>query len=149
MKRIFGFALGSVLCLALAGVAATAADSDYTVGDFAVTMATTMNLTVPQAGFNAETAAAALREAGVVVKGDLKSALKESDVVNALSQLGLNLTTGNPDRSVSQSRADQILKAFDGALTPGVESSDHGNDPPGGGFGRGGKKQSSPSDGGR
>jgi len=150
MKRIFGFALGSVLCLALAGVAATAADLDYTVGDFAVTMATTMNLTVPQAGFNAETATAALREAGVVVKGDLKSALKEADVVNALSQLGLNLTTGNPDRSVSQSRADQILKAFDGALAPGVESSsDKGNDPPGGGFGRGGKGKVSPSDGGR
>lgn len=144
MKRIFGFALGSVLCLALAGVAAMAAD--YTVGDFAVKMATTMNLTAPQGGFNAETAAVALREAGVVLKGELKGELKEADVVAALSQLGLNLTTTTPDRNVSQARADQILKAFDGILAT-ESTSDKGNNPPGGGFGRGGKKHASPSDG--
>ena len=149
MKQGARFMLGLVLGVALAGLAATAAEPDYTVGDFAVAMATTMNLAAPPEGFNAETAATALREAGVVVKRDLKSALNEADVVNALGQLGLNLTTGNPDRSVSQSRADQILKAFDGVLAPGVEKSDKGNDPPGGGFGRGGKKHASPSGGGR
>jgi hypothetical protein len=148
MKRIFGLALGSVLCLALAGVAATAADSQYTVGDFAVQMAAAMNLAVPNGGFNAETATNALREAGVVLKGDPKSELKEADIVAALSQLGLNLTTTSPDRNVSQARADQILKAFDGVLTT-ESTSDKGNNPPGGGFGRGGKKHASPSDGGR
>ena len=146
MKRLAGFALGTVLCLALAS-GTMAAEKNFTVGDFAVQMAAAMKLEAPQGGFDAKTASVALREAGVVLEGDLAKALQEDDVVGALSQLGLTLTTSTPDRAVSQTRAADILKTFDGVFATEASTSDKGNNPPGGGFGRGGKKHASPSDG--
>jgi hypothetical protein len=133
MKRVLEFALCSVLSVSSSVISGAAADPEYTLGDFAVAMATTMRLAVPQDGFNSETATAALREAGIVLKGDSRSALTEADVVSALGQLGLKLTTGNPGRSVPESRAVQILKVLDGAVAAGAESSDRGGQLPTGG----------------
>lgn len=144
MKRILGFALGLMLCTGLA----VAADSPFTVGDFAVKMAKAMDLAAPEEGFNADSALTALRDAGVELKGDLGGELKEAELVQVLEQLGLDVTTSNPDRVVSSDRADSILSAFDSAFgTEGTSTSDKGNNPPGNGFGRGGKKRASPSDG--
>ena len=116
MRRCPRFALGSALCLSLVGLSAAIAGSQLTVGDFALKMALAMKLTAPEGGFNAESATAALRDAGVVLKGDFDSELNEGGLVQALNQVGLKLTTSSPDRIVSEPRADKILRAFEGNL---------------------------------
>jgi hypothetical protein len=57
-------------------------------------------------------AIAALKNAGVEIDGDLDSELTEAAVVDALNQLGLNLTTSIPDGTVSQATANQLLANF-------------------------------------
>ena len=149
MKSMLGFALYLTLSASLSAAADPPAAPEYTLGDFAVAMATTMRLALPQGGFSAETATAALHEAGIVLKGDSRSALTEADVVSALGQLGLKLTTGNPGRSVPESRAVQIFKALDGAVAAGAESSEPGGQPRTGDPEGGGEPGSSSPDGNR
>ena len=109
MKRILGLALGSVLCMAVVG-AAVAADANYTVGDFAVNLA---KMVTHRADFTPEAAAAYLEELGVELEGDLSSPVSEAEFVEALNQLGLNLTTSNPQREVAEPHADQVFQLFD------------------------------------
>jgi hypothetical protein len=124
MRKVLGFALCSVLALPLPAVESTTPGPEYTLGDFAVAVATTIRLAVPQGGFSAESATAALREAGISLEGDSKSALTEADLVKALGQLGLKLTTENPRRHVPEARAVQILKVLEGTVARDVESSE-------------------------
>ena len=116
MKKIVGFAAGVILCLPLVGLTTMVADSEYSVGEFAVSLANSLDLKAPPAGFDAASAALALREAGVEIGGDLKGELREADMVDALNQLGLNVMTSTPGDAVSQTKANQILKAY--SLSP-------------------------------
>ena len=62
MKRIQVVALGSVLCIALAGMILASQAEVYTVGDFAVNLA---KMVTNKADYTPEQAAAYLAEVGV------------------------------------------------------------------------------------
>jgi len=117
----------------------------YTVGELALRLATELRLDVP--GEGAEVASAVLASAGVTISGDLTRELRERDVAEILNQLGLQLTTSNPDRAVGDAKVELLLGLV--VVAPGTEgsggasASDRGNNPPGGGFGRS-KGQASP-----
>ena len=124
MKRILGFAVGSVLCLALVGVPASAADSEATVGDFAVSLA---KMVTKRPSFTEKDAVALLGQMGIELQGNVDEALKQGFVVDALNQLGANLTTSNPEQPMTGSDADQIIRLFDaGAGFPGTEGVEEG-----------------------
>ena len=118
MKKVVGFVAGLVLCLPLVGIAAMVTDSAYTVGEFAVVLASSLDLAPPEEGFDSETALATLNAAGVALDQDPDAALTEAAVVDALNQLGLNVTTSSPDTAVSRSTANQVLASF-GLKGPG------------------------------
>ncbi len=112
MKKVVGFVVGLILCLPLVGITAMVTDSTYTVGEFAVVLANSLDLAPPAEGFDSETALATLGEAGVALDRDAGAALTEAAVVDALNQLGLNVTTSSPGATVSQSTANQLLASF-------------------------------------
>lgn len=112
MKRILGFALGAVLCLTL-GTAGVMAEDSYTVGDLAVRLA---QMVTDKADYTPEAAAAVLGQIGVNLKGDLNERVTEAYLVNTFNQLGTNLTTSNPDKSISRADADKLFTMFDSGL---------------------------------
>lgn len=142
----------ALVVLMLAGsaavIAAPAEEAPATVGDLAVRLAGEMQLK-PE-GPDAEAARAALAAAGVQVTGDLARTLREKDVTEVLNQLGLRLTTSQPDRTVDRTKIGRLLDlVFQAPATEGAggdSTSDRGNNPPGGGFGRS-KSQASPHNG--
>jgi len=139
--------LGLSLGLAATGGLAAADDSAdvYTVGELAVRLAQDLRVDLPTE--SAEAATAALASAGVTISGDLTRQLREKDLTEILNQLGLHLTTSKPERPVDEVRLSRLLDlviaapATEGAA--GESTSDRGNNPPGGGFGRS-KSQASP-----
>lgn len=145
----FAAVLGLALGLVASGtfVAADDGAAVFTIGDLAVRLAQDLRVDLPAEG--AEAATAALASAGVTISGDLTRQLREKDLTEILNQLGLHLTTSKPDRPVDEARLGRLLDllieapATEGA--GGVSTSDRGNNPPGGGFGRS-KSQASPHD---
>jgi hypothetical protein len=109
MTRMRGWALGSMLLILVASLAG-AADADYTVGDFAVNLA---KMVTHKADFTPEEAADYLEELGVELSGDLTATVSEAEFVEALNQVGLNLTTTDPAREVSEPHAGQVFQLFD------------------------------------
>lgn len=83
-----------------------------TVGDFAVQLASALQLPAPRGGHSAESASAALWKVGVKIQPDFRKALTESDVTGTLSQIGFNLTTEDPGRFVSSERSGNIINTF-------------------------------------
>lgn len=160
MKRRYPLAIAAVFSLLAAGalygwaqqaVPATATpgsqQQDVTVGFFAIRLATALDLPVPQAGFDEESASWALWKAGVRVSPQVHKTLTERDVVDALSQLGFALTTTRPDVSVNARRAEAIVNTFVGASAAAekarqsatVQAAGNGGDDFNNGNGKGGK----------
>jgi len=153
---LLAFVIGS---FSIAGVFAAPSGSDATVGGFAVHLAKSLNLPSPKGGFTAESARLALWKAGVRIPADHKRALKESDVVSTLSQMGFNLSTDRPARVVSEEKADSIIATFVNAAALSASARNgsgfsviegNGGDDFNNGNGKGGKfkrkKDKSPSD---
>jgi hypothetical protein len=109
MKRIKALVLGSILCLALAGLTVASEAEVYTVGDFAVNLA---KMVTNKADYTPEEATAYLRELGVDL-GELDATVDEQLFVDTLNELGISLTTANPGREVTQPNADQVFRMFD------------------------------------
>jgi hypothetical protein len=103
-----GLALGVVLCLALAGVAAASEAEAYTVGDFAVNLA---KMVTSKADYTPEEAAAYLEEVGVKL-GDLNAAVDEEIFVGAFNRLGVNMITERPDAGVTGDKANRVFQLF-------------------------------------
>jgi hypothetical protein len=147
--RRFAALLSVALGIAACGVlqAADVGAAAYTVGDLAIRLAHDLRVEVSAEG--ADVASAALVSAGITISGDLTRPLREKDLIDVLNQLGLHLSTSKPDRTVDEVRLGRLLDLV--LATPategenGVSSSDRGNNPPGGGFGRS-KSHASPHD---
>lgn len=113
MKRVLRAFLGSALCLCLASAVALAAPSSngaahMKVGEFAVLMAKAMNLPAE----SVDAAVRSLQGANVRVAGGHDKDLVEGDLINLLSQIGINVTTSDPARKVTKDRAGEIVGAF-------------------------------------
>ena len=91
-----------------------------TVGEFAVRLASKMNLSSEVS--TPEQALAALRAAGVVSGEPLNlgAPLTESAIVRLTSPLKLGLTTQSPDRKFSREQTDTFFSVFSGTLRKGV-----------------------------
>ena len=113
MRRILGFALGTILCATLAAAATMAADSPYTVGDLAVRLA---KMVTDKPGYTPEGAVAVLGRLGVELEGELDARVTEAYLVDAFNQLGTNLTTSNPDHLVTGDEAKKVFRLFDHGL---------------------------------
>jgi len=143
LAAVVGLVVGITASGALLAQGDTA--SDYTVGDLAVRMAHDLGIAAPEV--KPVDASAALAARGITITGDLTRPLLEKDVTEILNQLGLNLTTSRPERRVDEVKVGRLLDLVLGAVgaegAGGVSTSDRGNSPPGGGFGRS-KSQASP-----
>ena len=113
MKRILGFALGTVLCLTLATAGVMAEDSPYTVGDLAVRLA---KMVTDKADYTPEGAVEILGQVGVDLDGDLNERVTEAYLVGTFNQLGTNLSTSSPDRQVSRADAAKLFQLFDSGM---------------------------------
>jgi hypothetical protein len=109
MKRIQVVALGTVLCIALAGMILASQAEVYTVGDFAVNLA---KMITNKADYTPEQAAAYLEKVGVEL-GDLDSQVDEEIFVGAFNRLGVNMVTARPDSEVGSDKADRVFQMFD------------------------------------
>ena len=109
MKRIQVVALGSVLCIALAGMIMASQAEVYTVGDFAVNLA---KMVTNKADFTPEQAAAYLKKVGVDL-GDLDSQVDEEIFVGAFNRLGVNMVTAMPESEVGADKAGRVFQLFD------------------------------------
>ena len=109
MKRIQVVALGTVLCIALAGMIMASQAEVYTVGDFAVNLA---KMVTNKADYTPEQAAAYLKKVGVDL-GDLDSQVDEEIFVGAFNRLGVNMVTARPESNVGSEKADRVFQMFD------------------------------------
>jgi hypothetical protein len=125
---LMAFLLGSGLLRAQEGAAPqtpaaaapppAAAPSSITLGEFAVKVATQLQLPAPGSGFTPEAAAWALLQKGVRVRPELGSPLVEGDVVAILTGLGYHIRTTTPSRVMTRDRLDAIVTVFFPAHTP-------------------------------
>ena len=83
-----------------------------TLGEFAIKVAERLKVQAPAGAFTAESAAWALLQAGIKLRGELGSNLTEADAVSALSDLGYNVRTKTPSRLVTRDRLEVILTTF-------------------------------------
>ena len=109
MKRIQVVALGTVLCIALAGMVMASQAEVYTVGDFAVNLA---KMITHKADYTPEQAAAYLKKIGVDL-GDLDSQVDEEIFVGAFNRLGVNMVTARPESAVGSDKAGHVFQMFD------------------------------------
>ena len=109
MKRIQVVALGTVLCIALAGMIMASQAEVYTVGDFAVNLA---KMVTNKADYTPEQAAAYLKKVGVDL-GDLDSQVDEEIFVGAFNRLGVNMVTARPESAVGSDKAGRVFQMFD------------------------------------
>ncbi len=109
MKRIQVVALGTVLCVALAGMIMASQAEVYTVGDFAVNLA---KMVTNKADYTPEQAAAYLKKVGVDL-GDLDSQVDEEIFVGAFNRLGVNMVTSRPESTVGSDKAGRVFQMFD------------------------------------
>jgi hypothetical protein len=89
-----------------------------TVGEFAIKVATHLQLPTPAGGFTPEAAAWALVQKGVHLRPDLASPLVEGDVVTLLTALGYRIRTTTPSRVMTRDRLDAITTVFFSAPAP-------------------------------
>jgi hypothetical protein len=152
MRKVVRAFLGTALCLCLVGAVAVAAApkgskaQPVSVGFFAKELARAMNLKV-SGDLTEASAVKALRELGLSL-GSPKGQLTEGRLVTVLGQLGINVRTSNPGRSVTEAKASAVVRTFRGELgraaaasgRTGIESSDpNPNDDFNNGNGKGGK----------
>jgi len=83
-----------------------------TVGEFIVQVATALKLPAPQGGFNAESAAFALRGKGVQIETPATSVLTEADAVKVMDALGYRVVTRTPSRTVNDQQAKLLIATF-------------------------------------
>lgn len=83
-----------------------------TLGEFAIKVAERLKVQAPAGAFTAESAAWALLQAGIKLRGELGSNLTEADAVSVLSDLGYNVRTKTPSRLVTRDRLEVILTTF-------------------------------------
>ncbi|HKY31818.1 MAG TPA: hypothetical protein VJV23_04720 [Candidatus Polarisedimenticolia bacterium] len=83
-----------------------------TLGDFAVRVASELELPGPADGFVPESAAWALLQKGIRLRSDLSSPLTEADTVAILNALGFSVRTSTPNRVVTRDRAEALLSVF-------------------------------------
>lgn len=88
------------------------AATTVTLGEFAIHVATRIELPAPSGGFTPEAAAWALLQKGVRVRPELGAPLVEGDVVSILSGLGYRLRTTTPSRVMTRDRLDAITTVF-------------------------------------
>jgi hypothetical protein len=109
-----GLVLGATLILAATPVPAA---KSLTVGDFAVLIASRLDLSDPfQAPSTPETAAAALEKGGIRLRQDLSSPLTEGDAVGIFDQFGIVLQTEHPENLMAPERAASLLGIFGDTL---------------------------------
>jgi hypothetical protein len=102
---------GLVACFFLLSGAAMASEAqDLTVGDLAVSLT---KLITHKTDVQTEDAVAYLQAIGVELPADLDARVSEAAMVDALQQIGVRLTTSNPDRTVSDADAGRIFRMFD------------------------------------
>lgn len=111
-----------------------------TVGDFAVQLASALQLPGPRGGFSSESASLALWKAGLKVHPDSRKPLTEADITAVFAQMGFNLTSEDPGRAVTAERSMTIIGTF---VSPGgmrsMLSAANGGDDFNNGNGKGGK----------
>lgn len=148
---------GAVLAAALASgnaeekTAAKASESpaarEYTVGDFAVNLAQSLHLALPegQRSFTPESATKVLWKNGVRIQADSRKELTEEVLTSTMTQLGFNLVPNEAGRAVTADRAESALSTFINSDTlerlrrNGMEIAGNGGDDFNNGNGKGGK----------
>jgi len=83
-----------------------------TLGEFAVKVATQLQLAAPSGALTPEGAAWALLQKGVRLRPELGSPLVEGDVVGILTGLGYHIRTTTPSRVMTRDRLDAIVTVF-------------------------------------
>ena len=83
-----------------------------TLGEFAVKVAERLKMKAPGGTFTPESAAWALLQGGIKLRGELGSNLTEADAVSVLADLGYNVQTKTPSRLVTLDRLEIILTTF-------------------------------------
>lgn len=119
MKKIVGGGL-AILCLVLLGAAPASDRTECTVGEFAVRLA---EMVTQKTDYTPETAQALLDNLGVKLDAGLEDVLREETLVGTLNQLGADLRTSNPDRSMNAQDAQRILGMFDALGSGSTEAS--------------------------
>lgn len=101
----------AMLCLVPMGMAvASSAGTDYTVGDFAVNLA---KMITQKSAIEPTDAVVFLDKLGVELHGELDSQVSEQAMTDAFNQLGVSLTTSNPERTVTAQKAGHVFQMFD------------------------------------
>jgi len=157
MKHLLSGAL-LVACVVVAPVLASdapptapavgAVAATFSVGQFAVELAKSLNLKAPESEFTPDSAAWALWQNGVRIRPDLDRDLTEADVAATMQQLGFSLTASNPAKTVPAEKAGLVLNTFVNSSTiqrlrqkgtPSVSAAGNGGDDFNNGNGKGGK----------
>ncbi len=98
----------SLLSLSLA--VASVAEPEYTIAEFAVDLAKMMT---NNADFSAAEAASYLEQVGVELPDTPDSWVNEQNLVDMLTQVGLQVGTSNPERIVTARSAKHLFQMFD------------------------------------
>jgi hypothetical protein len=111
-KVVFvGFLVGLfALTTLLAG--SNAPSSKITVGDFAVLVASRMNVDNSQEAVTPAVASDILKKHGVKINANLSNPLTEKDAADLFGQLGISLQTDHPGDLLSAQRAANIVGIF-------------------------------------
>ena len=99
-----------VLALPLTASVASTADSDLSVGEFAVRLA---GMITQKSDIQPLEAVEFLGKLGVTLDGTLEQSVTEEMMVEAFDELGLRLTTSSPGDAVDSNRADRLFQLFD------------------------------------
>ena len=133
MKSLIRCGATAVAVALVVAVAAPAFAANITVGEFVQRVAIVKNLDAT----DARVATDSLRTAGVRLPADLdlNAQLTESYVVAISREVGLRLTSSNPDRVFESDQVDSFFVAFSSELVePTAETADDGypseNGPP-------------------
>ena len=111
MRKNLGVFVSLALCsFLLSGTVVASEKQDLTVGDLAVNLT---KLITHRADVEAADAVALLQALGVELPADLEARVSEAGLVDALQQIGVRLTTSNPDRMVSSDDAGRVFSMFD------------------------------------
>jgi hypothetical protein len=112
MKTIFRIGVCAlVLCLlSMSAPVASSDQSDLSVGDFAVRLAT---MITQKPAIAPEEAVEYLGHLGVELEAALDASVTEEMMVDAFGELGVRLTTVNPAGVVADESADRLFELFD------------------------------------
>ena len=115
MSKVSAILLSALMLLAFGSIWAKDNLDPITQGEFAVLLASNMNIQPPSGGWKPQTAAKFLANSGILpIPGawNLNAKLKEGDLAYIMRFMGLNFFSAMPNKIVTWAKANALIGQF-------------------------------------